>query len=110
MQTMPIVTASSSVRFVPPKNVPSPNSQTLTTAVARSLFKLMAYKDEYEVARLHMETGFQERLRQEFEGDFTVKYHLAPPILSSRQGCPRPAAEASIRSMDRRRLSGSWRA
>jgi indolepyruvate ferredoxin oxidoreductase len=60
-----------------------PNSQTLTTAVARSLFKLMAYKDEYEVARLHMETGFQDRLRQEFEGDFTVNYHLAPPILSS---------------------------
>ena len=59
----------------------APNSQTLTTAVARSLFKLMAYKDEYEVARLHMETGFQERLRQEFEGDFTVNYHLAPPIL-----------------------------
>jgi len=43
----------------------------------------MAYKDEYEVARLHMETGFQERLRQEFEGDFTVNYHLAPPVLSS---------------------------
>jgi indolepyruvate ferredoxin oxidoreductase len=60
----------------------APDSQTLTIAVARSLFKLMAYKDEYEVARLHMETGFQERLRQEFEGDFAIKYHLAPPILS----------------------------
>jgi indolepyruvate ferredoxin oxidoreductase len=42
----------------------------------------MAYKDEYEVARLHMETGFQDKLRQEFEGDFTVNYHLAPPMLS----------------------------
>jgi indolepyruvate ferredoxin oxidoreductase len=61
----------------------APHSRTLTTAVAKSLFKLMACKDEYEVARLHMETGFQERLRQEFEGDFTVNYHLAPPILSS---------------------------
>jgi len=59
-----------------------PNSQTLTSAVARSLFKLMAYKDEYEVARLHMETGFREKLRGEFEGDFSIKYHLAPPILS----------------------------
>jgi indolepyruvate ferredoxin oxidoreductase len=59
-----------------------PNSQTLTTAVARALFKLMAYKDEYEVARLHMETGFQEKLRQEFEGDFAIRYHLAPPMLS----------------------------
>ena len=59
-----------------------PGSTTLTTAVAKSLFKLMAYKDEYEVARLHMETGFLERLRQEFEGDFTVNYHLAPPFLA----------------------------
>ncbi|MGH6643126.1 MAG: DUF6537 domain-containing protein, partial [Bradyrhizobium sp.] len=60
-----------------------PNSRTLTTAVARSLFKLMAYKDEYEVARLQIETGFQEKLRQEFEGDFAIRYHLAPPMLSS---------------------------
>src|SRR5439155_21076548 len=59
-----------------------PNSRMLTIAVARSLFKLMAYKDEYEVARLHMETGFEEQLRQEFEGDFAIKYHLAPPMLS----------------------------
>ncbi|MBR1153305.1 indolepyruvate ferredoxin oxidoreductase family protein [Bradyrhizobium sp. JYMT SZCCT0428] len=61
----------------------APGSQALTTATARSLFKLMAYKDEYEVARLHMETGFQDGLRQEFEGDFAIKYHLAPPVLSS---------------------------
>jgi indolepyruvate ferredoxin oxidoreductase len=60
-----------------------PGSKALTTAVAKSLFKLMAYKDEYEVARLHMETGFLEKLRQEFDGDFVVNYHLAPPILSS---------------------------
>lgn len=60
----------------------APNSLTLTIAVARSLFKLMAYKDEYEVARLQMETGFQDKLRQEFEGDFAIKYHLAPPMLS----------------------------
>jgi len=58
-----------------------PNSQSLTIAVARSLFKLMAYKDEYEVARLHTQTGFQDRLRAEFDGDFKIKYHLAPPIL-----------------------------
>jgi indolepyruvate ferredoxin oxidoreductase len=60
-----------------------PGSKALTTAAAKSLFKLMAYKDEYEVARLYMETGFLERLQAEFEGDFVVKYHLAPPILSS---------------------------
>jgi indolepyruvate ferredoxin oxidoreductase len=60
-----------------------PGSTALTTAVAKSLFKLMAYKDEYEVARLHMETGFLDRLKQEFEGNFAVNYHLAPPLLSS---------------------------
>ncbi len=60
-----------------------PNSRILTIAVARSLFKLMAYKDEYEVARLHTQTGFAEQLRREFEGDFKVKYHLAPPLLSA---------------------------
>jgi indolepyruvate ferredoxin oxidoreductase len=60
-----------------------PGSRVFTTAVAKSLFKLMAYKDEYEVARLHMETGFLDRLRREFEGDFTVTYHLAPPFLAS---------------------------
>jgi indolepyruvate ferredoxin oxidoreductase len=62
-----------------------PDSQSLTIAVARSLFKLMAYKDEYEVARLHTQTGFQEKLRQEFEGNFAIKYHLAPPILPARK-------------------------
>src|SRR5258708_7206876 len=58
-----------------------PGSELFTTAVTRSLFKLMAYKDEYEVARLHTETGFQDKLQREFEGDFTIKYHLAPPFL-----------------------------
>jgi indolepyruvate ferredoxin oxidoreductase len=56
-------------------------SEALTEAVARSLFKLMSYKDEYEVARLHMQTGFLEKLREDFEGDFKVNYHLAPPLL-----------------------------
>jgi indolepyruvate ferredoxin oxidoreductase len=54
----------------------------LTEAVARFLFKLMAYKDEYEVARLHTETGFLEKIASQFEGDYTVHYHLAPPLLS----------------------------
>jgi indolepyruvate ferredoxin oxidoreductase len=56
-------------------------SELFTSAVARALFKLMAYKDEYEVARLHTETGLQDKLRREFEGDFKIKYHLAPPFL-----------------------------
>jgi indolepyruvate ferredoxin oxidoreductase len=58
-------------------------SDRLTTAVARSLFKLMAYKDEYEVARLHTQTGFVDRLREQFDGDFRIVHHLAPPFLAS---------------------------
>jgi indolepyruvate ferredoxin oxidoreductase len=56
----------------------------LTEVVARSLFKLMAYKDEYEVARLHTQTGFVERIAEQFEGDFKMHYHLAPPLLAKR--------------------------
>jgi indolepyruvate ferredoxin oxidoreductase len=41
----------------------------------------MSYKDEYEVARLHTATGLRERLQREFEGDFSINYHLAPPLL-----------------------------
>ena len=56
----------------------------LAETVARSLFKLMAYKDEYEVARLHAETGFHERIAAMFEGDYKVNYHLAPPLTARR--------------------------
>ena len=55
----------------------------LSEAVARNLFKLMAYKDEYEVARLHSDPAFQQRLRDQFEGDFQLKFHLAPPLLAA---------------------------
>jgi indolepyruvate ferredoxin oxidoreductase len=57
---------------------------TLSEAVARYLFKLMAYKDEYEVARLHTETGFREKIAAMFEGDYKVNYHLAPPLTARR--------------------------
>ena len=59
-------------------------SRPLTEAVARYLFKLMAYKDEYEVARLHVDTGFRERIAAQFEGDFRLRYHLAPPVIARR--------------------------
>ncbi|SEO64635.1 indolepyruvate ferredoxin oxidoreductase [Salinihabitans flavidus] len=55
----------------------------LSEAVAKGLFKLMSYKDEYEVARLHTQTGFIEGLSDRFEGDYSVKHHLAPPFLPS---------------------------
>ncbi len=56
----------------------------LSKAVAKYLFKLMAYKDEYEVARLYTSGDFEKRLNDTFEGDFTVKYNLAPPLLAKR--------------------------
>ena len=56
----------------------------LTEAVARYLFKLMAYKDEYEVARLHTQMGFSEKISGMFEGDYKIKYHLAPPMFAKR--------------------------
>ncbi|MEY2953230.1 MAG: hypothetical protein RLZZ401_1317, partial [Pseudomonadota bacterium] len=59
-------------------------SQPLAEAVARYLFKLMAYKDEYEVARLHADPAFQARVNSMFEGDFKLNFHLAPPLLSRR--------------------------
>ena len=55
---------------------------TLTEAVARNLFKLMAYKDEYEVARLHTDTAFLQKINGMFEGDYTLNYHLAPPLIA----------------------------
>jgi len=61
------------------------SKRALAKAVARSLFKVMAYKDEYEVARLHTQTGFLEGLGQQFEGDFRVEYHLAPPLLARKK-------------------------
>jgi indolepyruvate ferredoxin oxidoreductase len=59
-------------------------SALLTETVTRQLFKLMAYKDEYEVARLHTDKQFLERVKTQFEGDFKVFYHLAPPIIAKR--------------------------
>ena len=56
----------------------------LTEAVARYLFKVMAYKDEYEVARLHTDATFQTRIADMFEGDYKLNYHLAPPLLAKK--------------------------
>jgi len=56
----------------------------LTRAVAKYFFKLMAYKDEYEVARLYTDGTFQKTIENAFEGDFTLKYNLAPPLFAKR--------------------------
>uniref|UniRef100_UPI000A9357A4 DUF6537 domain-containing protein n=1 Tax=Nioella sediminis TaxID=1912092 RepID=UPI000A9357A4 len=66
------------------KAVPEAGEEVVAAA-ARSLFKLMAIKDEYEVARLFTQTGFDQELAEQFEGDFRVVHHLAPPLLSFRR-------------------------
>jgi indolepyruvate ferredoxin oxidoreductase len=62
----------------------APGSTDLAEAVARYFFKLMAYKDEYEVARLYTSGEFKRRLAQQFEGDYTLHFHLAPPLLARK--------------------------
>ncbi|WP_226019055.1 indolepyruvate ferredoxin oxidoreductase family protein [Novosphingobium sp. FKTRR1] len=59
-----------------------PGSTELALAAARNLAKLMAYKDEYEVARLFTDPDFARELQDQFEGDFTLRYNLAPPFLA----------------------------
>ncbi|HZB89989.1 MAG TPA: indolepyruvate ferredoxin oxidoreductase family protein, partial [Stellaceae bacterium] len=62
----------------------APGTVGFAEAVARNLFKLMAYKDEYEVARLYTDGSFLAALHRQFEGDFTLEFHLAPPLLAER--------------------------
>jgi indolepyruvate ferredoxin oxidoreductase len=66
--------------------------ERFATAVARNLFKLMAYKDEYEVARLYSDGQFRKDLESAFDGDVRLKFHLAPPIFNNAvddQGRPK---------------------
>jgi len=73
-------------------------AQRFTAAVARSLLKLMSYKDEYEVARLYTDGSFEARLKEQFEGDVKLEFHMAPPLLA------RPANGQPPRKM----IFGSW--
>jgi indolepyruvate ferredoxin oxidoreductase len=64
----------------------------LAKAVARNLYKVMAYKDEYEVARLHADPAFREQIAAQFEGEYKLEFHLAPPLLArKRAGSTVPA-------------------
>jgi indolepyruvate ferredoxin oxidoreductase len=72
------------VRAAESKLVLAGQSLRLTETVARYFFKLMAYKDEYEVARLHSDPAFKQKIASMFEGNYSIKYHLAPPLLSDR--------------------------
>ncbi|MEM7069397.1 MAG: indolepyruvate ferredoxin oxidoreductase family protein [Pseudomonadota bacterium] len=70
-------------RFV--KALPDEDREDLGVIAAKSLFKLMAYKDEYEVARLHTDAGFDDELGRVFSKGYKVRYHFAPPLLSFRK-------------------------
>ena len=62
----------------------APGITLLTEAVARGYFKMLAIKDEYEVARLYTQSDFLDRVAAQFEGDYTINFHLAPPLLADR--------------------------
>ena len=93
-----------------------PGSTELAATLARSFHKLLAYKDEYEVARLHVETGFLARLNEQFDGG-TLAFHLAPPLFARRDpvtGHPRkmrfgPWMVPAFKLLARLKfLRGSW--
>ena len=67
----------------------------MTEAVARNYFKLLAYKDEYEVARLHTETGFLEKLQADYQGRLKPRFHFSLPWITGtdpNSGRPRKFA------------------
>jgi indolepyruvate ferredoxin oxidoreductase len=74
-------------------------SLPLTAAVARAYFKTLAYKDEYEVARLYAETPFVDDVKREFGAQATIRFHLAPPFLPSK---------SDARGRPRKQQFGTW--
>ena len=68
--------------------------QRLTRAVARQMFRLMAIKDEYEVARLLSSDAFRQQVAAQFEGDWRMVWHLAPPALGEGRPDARPSKRA----------------
>jgi indolepyruvate ferredoxin oxidoreductase len=70
------------------KHIKPTGSLKLSMAIARNLAKLMTYKDEYEVARLHSSETFKNQLRKQFAGepgkDYKLNFHMAPPMISKR--------------------------
>jgi indolepyruvate ferredoxin oxidoreductase len=74
-------------------------SELLTRAVCKAYFKTLAYKDEYEVARLHASSGFVEDVRKRYGNTAKLRFHLAPPILNSG---------TDARGRPRKREFGAW--
>ncbi len=71
----------------------------LSKSVARNLYKLMAYKDEYEVARLFSDGQFKQQVENQFSGRYRLEFHLAPPLLSTKD---------SDTGLPRKRRFGAW--
>ncbi|QGM44597.1 indolepyruvate ferredoxin oxidoreductase family protein [Methylocystis heyeri] len=96
----------------------TPGSTELTEAAARYLFKVMAAKDYYEVARLFTNGSFERQLSETFEGDLTLEFHVAPPLPSlqpkndfggSRKMTFGPWAFSVLRLLARMKpLRGTW--
>lgn len=88
----------------------------LTAAVARGYAKLLAYKDEYEVARLFTDGRFSTALEETFEGDLTLSFHMAPPLLAKKRDGKTPVkiryGPWLLRAMKwlalGKRLRGTW--
>ena len=76
-----------------------PGSEELAQTAARNYFRLLAYKDEYEVARLYVDTDFLKRVEAQFEGDYKLSFHLAAPLLARKH---------SDTGLPRKRRFGSW--
>ena len=77
------------------ENERTPGQTGLTDTVIAAYFKLLAYKDEYEIGRLYSDGRFKKRLQEQFEGSLRLQLHLAPPLLASRDsrtGEPRKTA------------------
>ncbi|MCB4859784.1 MULTISPECIES: indolepyruvate ferredoxin oxidoreductase family protein [unclassified Sphingobium] len=66
------------------ESIATPGKDGLSVMVARNFAKLMAYKDEYEVARLHADPAFKQQLKDAFEDGAKLRYNLAPPLFSKR--------------------------
>ena len=86
------------VEKIDERNLESTDNR-LSRAVAHNYFKLLAYKDEYEVARLFTRTGFIEALTARMQGSFKLRFHLAPPILERKD---------PISGRPRKREFGPW--
>ena len=86
----------------------APGQCGLAEAVARYLFKLMAYKDEYEVARLYTDGTFLKQVASELGGDnLRFEFHLAPPLLARTRPGDRRAAQDELRSVDDARVQAA---